>query len=125
VAPFCRRRREFMTQPAKTPAPPYFAVIFTAIRSPSDSDGYEATSQRMLELAQEQPGYLGVESVRGEDGLGITVSYWSSLEAIRAWREHAEHRLAQEQGRTAWYSRYALRVCRVERAWEFEAESNS
>jgi heme-degrading monooxygenase HmoA len=77
----------------------------------------------MLELAAQQPGYLGVESARGEDGLGITVSYWSSLEAIRVWREQAEHRLAQNQGREKWYSRFALRVCRVETAWEFEAKT--
>jgi heme-degrading monooxygenase HmoA len=109
-----------MTQLARTPDPPYFAVVFTSVRSKSEADGYGAMSQRMVELAQQQSGFLGVESVRGEDGFGITVSYWSSLEAIRAWREHVEHRLAQEQGRRKWYSHFALRVCRVERAWEFE-----
>src|SRR5262245_40311887 len=98
-----------MPESASTPAPPYYAVIFTSIRSPGDDDRYAETSDRMLELAREQPGYLGVESTRGEDGLGITVSYWSSLEAIRAWRQQAEHRLAQEQGRTKWYRRFALR----------------
>jgi heme-degrading monooxygenase HmoA len=73
----------------------------------------------MLELASQQPGYLGVESARSASGLGITVSYWASEEAICAWREHAEHLLAQQQGRQTWYSRYALRVCRVERSWTF------
>jgi heme-degrading monooxygenase HmoA len=110
-------------QPATTIAPPYFAVIFTSIRSPADPEGYERTAARMLELASQQPGYLGVESARGDDGLGITASYWSSLEAIRAWREQAEHRLAQEQGRTKWYSRFTLRVCRVEQSREFQATS--
>lgn len=105
------------------PTPPYYAVIFTSLRSPADSEGYAVTAERMVELAQQQPGYLGIESARGDDGLGITVSYWSSLEAIRAWREHAEHRLAQESGRTKWYTRYSLRIARVERAWEFEAKS--
>ena len=105
------------------PTPPYYAVIFTSLRSSSDPEGYAVTAERMVELAHQQPGYLGIESARGEDGLGITVSYWSSLEAIRAWREHAEHRLAQESGRTKWYSRYSLRVARVERAWEFDAKS--
>src|SRR5262245_17414285 len=114
---------EFMSQPTSTPKPPDYAVVFTSLRSPADPEGYEATTNRMVELAREQPGYLGVESARGDDGLGITVSYWSSLEAIRNWREHAEHTLAQEQGRAKWYSRYALRICRVERAWEFEAKS--
>ena len=68
------------------------------------------------ELAARQPGYLGVESVRGADGFGITVSYWESQEAIRAWRDEAEHRIAQDRGRREWYEAYELRVCRVERA---------
>jgi heme-degrading monooxygenase HmoA len=112
-----------MSQPASTPTPPYYAVVFTSLRTPADPDGYEVTANRMVELAREQPGYLGVESARGDDGLGITVSYWSDLNAIRNWREHAEHTLAQEQGRAKWYSHYALRICRVERAWEFEPKS--
>lgn len=111
-----------MSQLARTLAPPYFAVIFASLRSAGDDASYEATAQRMLELACEQPGYLGVESARGADGLGITVSYWSSLEAISAWREHAEHRLAQQYGREKWYAEYSLRICRVERAWSFEAK---
>ena len=106
------------------PTPPYYAVIFTSLRSPADAEGYAVTAERMVELAQQQPGYLGIESARGDDGLGITVSYWSSLEAIRAWREHAEHRLAQENGRSRWYSRYSLRIARVERAWDFEAKAD-
>src|SRR5437588_2931364 len=111
-------KRLSMDQIAQTPAAPYFAVIFTSLRSQADPDGYEQTAQRMLELARQQPGFLGVESARDDGGLGITVSYWSSLESIHAWREQAEHRLAQQQGRSTWYERYSLRVCRVERAWE-------
>jgi len=103
------------------PQPPYYAVIFTSLRTPADPSGYEQTAQRMVELAAQQPGYLGIESARGVDGLGITVSYWESEDAIRNWRQHAEHRLAQELGRSTWYSRFSLRVCRVERAWDFVA----
>jgi heme-degrading monooxygenase HmoA len=114
-----------MSEPASIPQPPYYAVIFTSLRTPADPAGYEQTSERMIELAREQPGYLGVESARGDDGLGITVSYWSSLDAIRAWREHAEHRLAQEQGRNKWYSRFSLRICRVENAWDFVARTKA
>lgn len=102
---------------ASTPAPPYYAVIFTSQRSDSDATGYEATAARMVELAAQQPGCLGVESVRQADGTGITVSYWQSLEAIGAWKRHAEHRLAQEQGRQEWYRQYRVRVCRVEREY--------
>jgi len=105
-----------------TPHPPYFAVIFTSVRADNDHAGYDRAAQRMVELAQRQPGFLGVESVRGADGLGITVSYWQTEEAIRRWRDEAEHRLAQQQGRAKWYTRFSLRVCRVERAWDFAAD---
>ncbi|MBK7938201.1 MAG: antibiotic biosynthesis monooxygenase [Lewinellaceae bacterium] len=97
---------------AKTPAPPYYAVIFTSIRT-EENEGYESTAERMLELAAEQPGFLGVESARNETG--ITVSYWQSLEAIRHWKAHAEHRIAQQMGREKWYRSYKTRICLVER----------
>lgn len=105
---------------AATPAPPYFAVIFTSLQTDLDDEGYAVTADRMVQLASEQPGFLGVESARGVDGLGITVSYWDSLESIRRWRDQAEHRLAQRDGKAKWYARYALRVCRVENAYHFE-----
>jgi heme-degrading monooxygenase HmoA len=107
---------------ARTPRPPYYAVVFTSRRTAADPDGYEATAERMVELAAGQPGFLGVESARGADGVGITVSYWDSPEAIRRWREHAEHRLAQQGGRATWYDRYHLRVCRVEADYGFAKE---
>jgi heme-degrading monooxygenase HmoA len=100
---------------AKTPEPPYYAVIFTSQRT-AVNDGYGAMGDRMVELAAQQPGFLGVESVRDAAGLGITVSYWTSLEAIAAWRAHAEHRVAQSTGRRKWYAHFELRVSRVERA---------
>ena len=100
---------------APTPAPPYYAVIFTSRRTSVD-DGYDDMGARMIELAAGQPGYLGVESVRGADGLGITVSYWTSLEAIAAWRAHGEHRVAQSSGREKWYAHFETRVAKVERA---------
>lgn len=102
---------------ANTPAPPYYAVIFSSERTPADPDGYAATAARMEELAALQPGFLGIESVRGADGFGISVSYWESREAISAWKSQAEHRVAQERGTTEWYSGYQLRVSRVERAY--------
>lgn len=101
---------------AQLPTPPYYAAIFSSLRAAGDQ-GYAQMAERMVELASAQPGFLGVESVRGADGFGITVSYWTSEAAIRAWREHAEHRVAQESGRTLWYEHYELRVARVERAW--------
>jgi heme-degrading monooxygenase HmoA len=104
---------------APLPEPPYFAVIFASTRTPADREGYDSTAERMFELASHQPGYLGIESTRGPDGFGITVSYWSSMEAIDAWREQAEHRMVQSMGREKWYERFTLRVCRVERAHGF------
>ena len=102
---------------AKTPAPPYYAVVFTSQRREGDDAGYGSTADRMVELAAQQPGYLGVESVRGSDGLGITVSYWRDEAAILAWRRHAEHTLARERGRQQWYEHFELRVAKVERAY--------
>jgi heme-degrading monooxygenase HmoA len=101
---------------ASTPRPPFYAVIFSSTRTSGDQD-YSATAQRMVELAAEQPGYLGVESARGADGFGITVSYWTDPAAIQAWKEQAEHLLAQERGCREWYHHYEIRVARVERAY--------
>jgi heme-degrading monooxygenase HmoA len=107
-----------MSHIANTPEPPYYAVIFTSLRTDVDN-GYGETSDRMLELASQQPGFLGVESARGEDGLGITVSYWESEEAIAKWRAEAEHRLAQGRGRAEWYTEFFTRVAKVERSNRF------
>lgn len=97
---------------ARTPDPPYYAVIFTSLRTHRD-EGYAETAARMEELARVQPGCLGFESAR--EGLGITVSYWTDEAAIRDWREQVEHAAARRKGRELWYSAYKLRVCRVER----------
>lgn len=109
---------------APLPAPPYYAVIFAARRTAVDA-GYEATAERMLALAAQQPGFLGVESARDAAGFGITVSYWDSEDAIAAWRRHAEHTLAREGGRRDWYAHYALRVARVERAYGWDKDSGT
>jgi heme-degrading monooxygenase HmoA len=106
---------------ATLPSPPYYAVIFSSLRSAADEPGYAAMADRMVALASERPGFLGVESARGADGFGITVSYWASEEAIRAWRADAEHRIARETGRSTWYVHYELRVARVERAYGLPA----
>ena len=101
---------------ATTPEPPYYAVIFTSQRTAGDQ-GYEAMAQAMFELASRQPGCLGAESVRGADGLGITVAYFTDEESIRAWKQNAQHLTAQRLGKERWYVRYELRVAKVERAF--------
>jgi heme-degrading monooxygenase HmoA len=101
---------------AATPAPPYLAVIFASQRREGDL-GYGETADRMMELAAQQPGYLGVETCRDASGFGITVSYWRGEEDIRHWRRNAEHTLARERGRSDWYEHYELRVAKVERAY--------
>lgn len=101
---------------AKTPRPPYHAAIFTSQRTEGDK-GYARMAERMLELASTQPGFLGVESARGADGFGITVSYWESEEAIAAWKAHLDHQPAQEAGKRSWYADYQVRVARVDRAY--------
>ncbi|MDG1571643.1 antibiotic biosynthesis monooxygenase [Robiginitalea sp. M366] len=103
-----------------TPAPPYYAVIFTSQRTAGDQ-GYAKTAARMMELAARQPGYLGVEHAREE--IGITISYWESLRAIAGWKAEAEHQWAQQRGREQWYSWYTVRICRVERAYEFRPDA--
>jgi heme-degrading monooxygenase HmoA len=102
---------------ARTPEPPYYAVVFTSQRTVAGEQGYGAMADRMLELAAQQPGYLGAESARDAGGFGITVSYWVSEEAIRAWKANTEHQVAQEAGKKTWYANYALRVAKVERAY--------
>lgn len=101
---------------AKTPSTPYYAVIFTSERT-EVKEGYSSTADRMLELAKEQEGYLGIESARAE--IGITVSYWKDLDSIRKWKMNAEHLMAQEKGRKEWYQNYKTRICLVERDYEF------
>lgn len=104
---------------AKTPQPPYYAVIFTSTRTDVD-DGYGKMSDKMVELAQKQPGFLGVESARNE--LGITVSYWESLEAIQQWKANLEHKEAQLFGKKKWYKYYKTRITKVERDYDFELD---
>ncbi len=101
---------------ARTPEPPYYAVIFTSTRTDGDQ-GYGAMAERMVALAARQPGFLGVESARGADGLGITVSYWRDEASIAAWKRDTVHQQAQRAGRQTWYADYQVRVARVERAY--------
>ena len=98
---------------AITPKPPYYAVIFTSVRTGEDN-GYAQAAKEVFELASKQPGFLGFESARQE--MGISVSYWASLESIRAWKENALHRQAQSRAKN-WYQTFRVRVCRVEREY--------
>ncbi|PWT96622.1 MAG: hypothetical protein C5B52_15310 [Bacteroidetes bacterium] len=102
---------------AKTPSPPYYAVIFTSLKFP-ESEGYHEMAERMAELAATQPGYLGYESARDE--IGITVSYWENLDSIRNWKQNLEHLEAQRKGKENWYVQYKARICKVERDYGFE-----
>lgn len=99
--------------------PGALAVIFTSLRTDGDG-GYAQTAEEMVRLAGAQDGFLGVESARRADGLGITVSYWRDEAAIRAWRAHGDHLAAQAAGKARWYRAYRVRVCRVEREYGFE-----
>lgn len=101
-----------MSKTATTLQTPYYAVIFTSQLS-EDDDGYEQMAIKMLALASQQPGFLGVESAREE--LGITVSYWANLESIQKWKANVDHLEAQAIGREKWYSSYKVRIAKVER----------
>jgi len=111
-----------MTSFADMPEPPYYAVIFANQRTPEDDAGYGAMAEAMAELAAGQEGYIGLESARDENGFGITVSYWTSEEAIRTWKAQAEHQAAQRLGRERWYGNFRLRVAKVERAYGFDRD---
>ncbi len=101
---------------ASTPSLPYYAVIFTSVRTEGDL-GYSEMSQQMDELAKLQPGYLGIESARNE--IGITISYWKDLDSIWLWKQQSEHLIAQQKGISNWYDAYHVRVCKVEREYGF------
>ena len=102
---------------APTPTPPYYAVIFTSLRTDGENS-YNDMALQMDELAKQQPGYLGIEGARNE--IGITVSYWKDLESIKHWKQQADHLTAQQKGRSDWYSAYKVRICLVERDYGFE-----
>lgn len=101
---------------ASTPNPPYFAVIFSSIRTETENE-YSETAQKMEELAEKVEGFLGIESARNE--LGITVSYWQNLEAIKEWKNQIDHKIAQERGKKEWYLQYKVRIAKVERDYDF------
>lgn len=105
---------------AHTPSPPYWAVIFTSLRTPDDG-GYDAMSRAMVDLATRQRGFLGMDSAR--DGVGITVSYWTDLDAIAAWKADVRHLAAQKAGRERWYETYRVRIAKVERDYGTDAGS--
>ncbi|ULL14904.1 antibiotic biosynthesis monooxygenase [Paenibacillus sp. H1-7] len=96
----------------------YYAVIFSSQRTGGDN-GYNIMAEKMEQLAAEQPGFLGVESVRDAAGVGITISYWDSLEAIRNWKQNQLHKVAQEKGKQIWYQNYQIKICKVEREYSF------
>ncbi|MCH4551374.1 antibiotic biosynthesis monooxygenase family protein [Aestuariibaculum lutulentum] len=101
---------------AKTPKPPYFAVIFTSVKTNNDK-GYKEMAELMVALAKQQDGFLGIESARNE--IGITVSYWKDLESIRNWKNHVDHKVAQKGGKKEWYKAYKVRITKVERDYGF------
>lgn len=103
---------------AKLPQPPYYAVIFTSQRTNIDK-GYGRMAEKMEELASQQKGFLGIESARDQE-LGITISYWDSLEAIKSWKENSMHKVAQEKGKSEWYKNFSVRISKVEKAYSFE-----
>ncbi|MCC4273653.1 antibiotic biosynthesis monooxygenase family protein [Marinomonas communis] len=101
-----------MTLLAKTPTPPYYAVVFTSVRTAGDN-GYGEVADRMVTLAEQQPGFLGMESAR--EDVGVTVSYWQDLDSIKQWKQNVEHLGAQKMGREQWYETFKVRIAKVER----------
>ncbi|MEI4772020.1 antibiotic biosynthesis monooxygenase [Psychrobacillus sp. FJAT-51614] len=107
-----------MSEIGKLPEPPYYAVIFTSQRTDGDR-GYSKMAEKMVQLASHQQGFLGLESARDYE-LGITISYWDSLESIKEWKENSAHKVAQEKGMEEWYKDYSVRISKVEKAYSFK-----
>ena len=93
---------------------PYYAVIFTSLKNEDDT-GYTEMAQKMEQLAKKQSGFKGLETARNE--IGITVSYWESIEAIANWKKNSEHLIAQDKGKSIWYKWYDVKICKVEREY--------
>lgn len=119
------KKKNFETITSRLSGKPYYAVIFTSTLT-DDTEGYSEMGQKMEDLAKTQDGFLGIDSAREATsnalsaGVGITVSYWESLEAIKAWKQNSEHIIAQQKGHNQWYSWYNTRICKVEREYEFK-----
>ena len=96
---------------------PYYAVVFTSIPSGRDEEGYRAMDRLMCDLASKQPGFMGMESYKGDDDRRVTISYWASLEDIKNWKDNPEHKEAQSLGKEKWYVDYTIRICRVEKEY--------
>ncbi|MFK7749175.1 MAG: antibiotic biosynthesis monooxygenase [Kordia sp.] len=96
---------------------PYYAVIFTSIQTETTA-GYAEMAQQMEDVAKEQKGFIGIDSARNE--IGITVSYWESLDAIQQWKQHTDHLVAQQKGIKNWYAYYNVKICKVEREYSFK-----
>lgn len=97
--------------------PPYYAVIFTSVRTEVEQ-GYAEMANLMVDMAKQQEGFLGVESARNE--IGITVSYWKDLGSIKNWKSNLDHLQAQRMGKQKWYESYKVRIALVEREYDFE-----
>lgn len=119
------KNENFETITSRLSGKPYYAVIFTSTLT-NHTEGYAEMGQKMVELAEKQEGFLGIDSARDTTstalsaGVGITVSYWESLEAIKVWKQNSEHLIAQQKGHNQWYSWYNTRICKVEREYEFK-----
>jgi heme-degrading monooxygenase HmoA len=104
------------------PPIPYYAVVFSSIRTDEANDLYHETADQMFELARQQPGFLGAESVR-EGKQGITIAYWDSLENVKNWKSQSDHVVAQKMGREMFYEAYHVRITKVEREYHWEKRS--
>lgn len=97
-------------------------VVFASRRTPHSDEEYAELAARMDELVHHQPGFLRLASVRDPvTREGITVGYFADHDAVRAWRDHAEHVHARERGRAAFYEEYRISIATLDREYEWSA----
>ena len=110
-----------MKKISNTPSPPYVCAVFTSIRT-EINEGYEQMNDILFKEINKVSGYLGNETFRDKDGFGVNVSYWKDMKSLKYWRDNELHKKAQALGKSKWYKEYKLRICKVERNYEFNSK---
>ena len=100
-------------------APGQVVTVFRNRLDPAGATHYGPRAEEMEALARSMPGFVDVKSFVADDGERVTISTFADEASVRAWREQAEHRVAQAEGRSTYYDEYSIQVCETLRAGAF------